>query len=264
MSIYNWGLNNVFMNSFIPMPADPFGGLNPFCTGFGYTNPFLNYMTPQFNIFSPFQPLTMSANSIFTAMPVMNYSMPFMSNPFDFTLPPSVYTAGLGGGNFQIFKPFGEFLNISKNNSRTNSTNTSSALKPGKVLRKNEIVLLAQEKAKKYGVDEKLVLAVIDKESKFNPKACSHAGAKGLMQLMPATAKDLGVTNPYDPEQNLDAGVRYLKSMLDRYNGNVKLALAAYNAGPGNVDKYNGIPPFRETQNYVNEIYNSYKNYTIA
>ena len=79
MSIYNWGLNNIFMNSFIPMPADPFGGLNPFCTGFGYTNPFLNYMTPQFNIFSPFQPLTMSANSIFTAMPVMNYSMPFMS-----------------------------------------------------------------------------------------------------------------------------------------------------------------------------------------
>lgn len=123
---------------------------------------------------------------------------------------------------------------------------------------KSQVLNVVSQISKKHGVDEKLVQALIKQESGFNPKAKSKSGAMGLMQLMPSTAKSLGVQDPYNMVQNVEGGVKYLKSMLNKYNGNVILALAAYNAGPNAVDKYDGVPPYKETQNYVKNILANY------
>lgn len=115
----------------------------------------------------------------------------------------------------------------------------------------NDIIIAA---AKKHDVDAALVSAVIKAESDYNPRTMSHKGARGLMQLMPATAKRFGVTNSFDPAENIYAGTRYLRWLLKTFDGNADLAVAAYNAGEGNVWKYDGVPPFRETVNYINRI----------
>jgi soluble lytic murein transglycosylase-like protein len=111
------------------------------------------------------------------------------------------------------------------------------------------------ESSARYNIDPLLILAQMKQESGFKQKAISHKGASGLMQLMPATARRFGVTNIYDPAQNIDAGVKYMRFLLNKFNGDVKLALAGYNAGEGAVMKYgNQIPPYRETQGYVTKI----------
>lgn len=113
---------------------------------------------------------------------------------------------------------------------------------------------LIQEAATKYNLKPELIRAVVRAESAFNPNAVSRVGAQGLMQIMPALAKDMGVTDPLDPRQNIMAGARYLRQLLDSHRGNIALTLASYNAGPGNVRRYKGIPPFKETRNYVKKI----------
>jgi soluble lytic murein transglycosylase len=114
------------------------------------------------------------------------------------------------------------------------------------------------EASGRHGVDAALVRAVVKAESDYNPLAVSNKGARGLMQLMPETARDLAVTNVYDVEDNVDGGVRYLRNMLERFGGNMKLALAAYNAGPAAVEKHNGIPPYPETRTYVDRVLRFY------
>jgi soluble lytic murein transglycosylase-like protein len=117
---------------------------------------------------------------------------------------------------------------------------------------------LADRAADKYGLPRHLVRSVMAAESGFQPLAVSPKGAIGLMQLMPGTAADLGA-DPYDPAQNVDAGTRYLRDLLTKYDGGLRHALAAYNAGPAAVDRYNGVPPYRETVNYVVRIENAFK-----
>lgn len=122
----------------------------------------------------------------------------------------------------------------------------------------NDYSPLIKKAADQFQLPERLISSIIQHESSFKNHTVSPAGAQGLMQLMPGTAKFLGVKDSFDPEQNITGGTRYLKQMLNQFDGDIKLALAAYNAGPGNVKKYGGIPPFKETQNYVKKVLNTF------
>jgi soluble lytic murein transglycosylase-like protein len=129
---------------------------------------------------------------------------------------------------------------------------------PSVYMDRDGVEKLVREAADRHRVDPALIRAVIQTESNWNPAAYSNKGAGGLMQLIPTTARRFGVNDVFNPQQNIDGGVHYLKTLLDRYNGNLDLALAAYNAGEGAVDRAHGIPAFRETRNYVQKVQNAY------
>jgi hypothetical protein len=134
-------------------------------------------------------------------------------------------------------------------------TESASSFNPIGKAERRVIEKSIHKAARKYNLSASLIKGIIRAESNFEPNAVSHAGAQGLMQLMPETAKELGVKNPFDIEQNIDGGARYLRKMLDSFGGDVKVALAAYNAGPGAVEKYGGqIPPYQETEQYVKRV----------
>jgi hypothetical protein len=121
---------------------------------------------------------------------------------------------------------------------------------------------LIYQKSRKYNVDPALVAAVMEQESRFMPRARSQMGARGLMQLMPRTGRWMGARDLYDPEQNIDAGVRYIKYLNQRFNGDLNKTIAAYNGGEGNVMRYQGVPPFRETRQYVKKVLRNYDKHT--
>ena len=123
---------------------------------------------------------------------------------------------------------------------------------------------IIQEASDRYEVEPELIHAIIMAESSYNPKAVSRKGARGLMQLMPSTAKALGVKDSFNPEHNIDGGVRYFRQLLDRFGGDVKMALAAYNAGSRKVREYKGVPPFASTRYYINRVFSYYNRYKDA
>lgn len=147
---------------------------------------------------------------------------------------------------------------VSASNNTSTVVSSSTIYNEGLLECDDELNAYFEQAAKTYDVDAKLLKCIAYAESNFNPNATSASGAMGIMQLMPAACSDYGVENAYDAEQCINGGAAIISKMLDRYDGDVSLALAAYNAGPGNVDKYNGIPPFEETQNYVNKILSIY------
>ena len=140
------------------------------------------------------------------------------------------------------------------------NTTAANATSSGSVSSPENLEEYFKEASETYGVDINLLKAIARQESNFNPSATSSAGAMGVMQLMPSTAKGLGVTNAYDAQENIMGGAKLMAQNLKKYNGDVSLALAAYNAGGGNVHKYGGIPPFKETQNYVKKVLGYYQN----
>lgn len=147
---------------------------------------------------------------------------------------------------------------LAKDSARSANAKIVAANFKGMSASPEEVDAAIAQAAARHNVDPNLVRAVIKVESNFNPNAVSRKGAMGLMQLMPSTARQLKVNNPFDPEQNVDAGVRHLKDLLESYNGDIRLTLAAYNAGAGAVARSSGVPRYAETQNYVRRITNLY------
>jgi hypothetical protein len=152
--------------------------------------------------------------------------------------------------------PFGKNAKrVIKDNTNPTSTQQSAKIGPKNTAGYHQIV---HEKAKEYNIDPSLVKAVIKTESNWNYMAVSRKGAMGLMQLMPSTANDMNVHNPFNPEENIEGGVKYLKYLLERFNGDLTLALAAYNAGPKTVEKFGLVPPITETRQYVSKVLSLY------
>jgi soluble lytic murein transglycosylase-like protein len=152
---------------------------------------------------------------------------------------------------------------LSASKARTNiylpaESSFSGRSRPAMNVDRDGVEKLVREAADRHRMDPALVRAVIETESNWNPKAYSRKGAGGLMQLIPTTAQRYGAYDVFDPQQNIDAGVKHLKWLLERYNGNLDLALAAYNAGEGAVDRVHGVPAYRETRNYVQKVQNAY------
>ena len=150
-----------------------------------------------------------------------------------------------------------EFSSVLAENTQavsSDSTGEASASSTGTSYSEEDLDAIFQEAANTYGVSAVILKSIAKAESGFNPSAVSSAGAVGIMQLMPQTAASLGVTNSYDARENIMGGAKYISQLLSKYEGNISLALAAYNAGSGNVEKYGGIPPFTETQNYVQKV----------
>ena len=139
---------------------------------------------------------------------------------------------------------------------RSETVRVTRSVPPGRTERWDDVIV---HHSREQGVRPDLVRAVVQVESAYNPNAISPKGAQGLMQLMPATARELGVANPLDPAANLDGGTRYLRDLIAKYNGDLTKALAAYNAGPGAVARHQGVPPYRETQDYVKKVLRRYR-----
>ena len=235
----NWGLNINNLYSYHCM-SNLFGN---------FFNPYLYSPTPiagYNNLISTNFAQTPAQSPISIWSPGVNAD-DIRNNPFNY------FTSDTMGATI------GKVTNVPKKRVKDDAPITGQTVK----IPRSKIVDIACEKAKKYNIDERLVLAVINAECGFKPRA-SKKGAQGYMQLMPDTARGLGVTNIHDPEQNIEAGVKYLRQMLNKYNGNIKMALAAYNWGPANLDKKGFANRPGETRKYVDNVYNSYKNIKIT
>ena len=160
---------------------------------------------------------------------------------------------------------YGDIYKYVDENGVTHFTNVPKGSEYEKVIESNtdpsptNFDYIIRQKSVKYDIEPSIIKAVIEAESNWDDKAVSKKGAIGLMQLMPATARDMQISNRYDPEQNIEAGTRYLKMLLERFNGDMELAVAAYNAGPTNVEKSGGIPSFSETKKFVRNVISTYK-----